>query len=125
MLEFAKTKLDVVAPGSDLVDTRAYDKLMQDVKSGTYVGLEVVGGQRCHHLAYRGVEVDWQLWVREGVQPLPCRYVITSKGVVGSPQFTMQVVTVNTKPAIAVGMFRFVPPAGAKAVEFLPPTAPR
>ncbi len=125
MLEFAKTKLDVVAPGSDLVDTRAYDKLMQDVKSGTYVGLEVVGGQRCHHLAYRGVEVDWQLWVREGVQPLPCRYVITSKGVVGSPQFTMQVVTVNTKPAIAAGMFRFVPPAGAKAVEFLPATAPR
>jgi hypothetical protein len=125
MLEFAQTKLDVVAPGSDLIDTRAYDKLMQDVKTGTYIGLEVVGGQRCHHLAYQGAEVDWQLWVREGERPLPCRYVITSKNIVGAPQFTMQVVSADTQPKIAPGSFRFVPPAGAKAVEFLPPAALR
>ena len=125
MLQFAQTKLDVIAPGSDLIDTRAYDKLMQDVKSGIYVGVEAVGGQRCHHLAYRGAEVDWQLWVRDGAQPLPCRYVITSKGVVGAPQFTMQVLDVNTQPAIEASTFRFVPPAGAKAVEFLPPNPAR
>ena len=125
MLEFASAKLDVIAPGADLIDTRAYDKLMQGVKSGIYVGVESVGGQRCHHLAYRGTEVDWQLWVRDGVKPLPCRYVITSKDVVGAPQFTMHVLDVNTQPAIEAGMFRFVPPAGAKAVEFLPPNPAR
>jgi hypothetical protein len=120
MLEFAQTKLDVTAPGSDLIDTRAYDKLMQDVKTGTYIGLEVVGGQRCHHLAYQGAEVDWQLWVRDGDRPLPCRYVITSKNIAGAPQFTMQVVGADTNPKTSPEMFRFVPPAGAKAVEFLP-----
>ena len=120
MLEFAQSNLDVIAPGTDLVDTQAYAKLMQDVKTGTYVGLETVGGQRCHHLAYQGAEVDWQLWVREGSRPLPCRYVITSKGMPGAPQFTMQVVAFDTNPAIAPGKFRFVPPPGAKAVEFLP-----
>jgi hypothetical protein len=125
MLEFATNKLDVIAPGTDLIDTRAYDKLMQDVKSGVYVGMAVIGGQRCHHLAYRGAEVDWQLWVREGAQPLPCRYVITSKGIAGAPQFTLQVVNVNTKPVIAADKFRFVPPKGARAVEFLPPTPAR
>jgi len=125
MLEFARTKLDVIAPGGDLIDTRAYDKLMLDVKSGTYLGLQAVGGQRCHHLAYRGAEVDWQLWVREGAQPLPCRYVITSKGVAGAPQFTLQVINVNTKPTIDASKFRFVAPAGARAVEFLPPTPAR
>ena len=125
MLEFAQTKLDVVAPGADLIDTRAYDRLMQDVKSGVYLGLVAVGGQRCHHLAYRGAEVDWQLWVHEGAKPLPCRYVITSKGVVGAPQFTLQVLDVNTQPTIAASKFRFVPPVGAKAVEFLPPNPAR
>ncbi len=125
MLEFARTKLDVTAPGSDLIDTRAYDKLMQDVKKGTYIGLEVVGGQRCHHLAYQGAEVDWQLWVRDGDRPLPCRYVITSKNIAGAPQFTMQVVSADTNPKTAPEMFRFVPPAGAKAIEFLPPAAVR
>jgi len=125
MLEFAQTKLDVIAPGGDLIDTRAYDRLMQDVKSGVYLGLVAVGGQRCHHLAYRGAEVDWQIWVREGTKPLPCRYVITSKGVAGAPQFTLQVLDVNTQPTIAADSFRFVPPAGARRVEFLPPTPAR
>jgi hypothetical protein len=125
MLEFAQNKLDVTAPGSDLIDTRAYDKLMQDVKTGSYIGLEVVGGQRCHHLAYQGAEVDWQLWVREGERPLPCRYVITSKNIAGAPQFTMNIVSADTNPKTSPGMFRFVPPAGAKAIEFLPPAAAR
>ncbi len=125
MLDFAKNQLDVIAPGSDLIDTRAYDKLMLDVTSGTYIAMAVVGGQRCHHLAYRGAEVDWQIWVRDGAQPLPCRYVITSKNVAGAPQFTLQVLEVNTQPRIAADSFRFVPPADARRVEFLPATPAR
>jgi hypothetical protein len=120
MLDFARTKLDVFAPGSDLIDTRAYERLTQDVKAGTYLGLAVVGGHRCHHLAYRGAEVDWQLWVREGNQPIPCRYVITSKDIAGAPQFTTQIVKFDTAPKIDAAKFRFTPPAGAKPVEFLP-----
>jgi hypothetical protein len=125
MIDFARSKLDVIAPGGDLIAVRAYETLMQDVTSGAYLGLEVVMGQRCHHLAYRATEVDWQVWVREGDRPLPCRYVITSKGVVGAPQFTMQVLDWNTNPKITEGMFRFVPPAGAKPVDFLPASPAR
>lgn len=120
MLDFARSRLDVIAPGGDLIGVRAYDTLMQDVTSGTYLGMEVVMGQRCHHLAYRATEVDWQVWVREGDRPQPCRYVITSKSVVGTPQFTMQVLEWNTNPTITEAMFRFMPPAGAKPVDFLP-----
>ena len=95
------------------------------MKSGKYVGLEVVGGQRCHHVAYRGAEVDWQLWVREGDRPWPCRYVITTRDVAGAPQFTVQIVKFDPAPKIAADMFRFVPAPGAKAVDFLPVGAPR
>jgi hypothetical protein len=119
-LEFAASKLDVIAPAGDLVNTRAYQLLMQDAKAGIYVGLEMVGGERCHHLAYRATEVDWQLWVHEGDRPYPCRYVITSKTVAGAPQFSVQIVKFDPSPKISASMFRFVPPAGAKAVEFLP-----
>jgi hypothetical protein len=120
MLDFARTKLDVFAPGSDLIDTRAYERLMQDVKAGTYLGLAVVGGYRCHHVAYRGAEVDWQLWVREGNQSIPCRYVITSKDIAGAPQFTTQIVKFDAAPKIDAARFRFTPPAGSRPVEFLP-----
>jgi len=120
MIEFARTKLDVIAPGTDLIDTRAYQLLMQDVTAGTYLGLAVVGGQRCHHLAFRGAEVDWQLWVREGNRPIPCKYVITSKTVAGAPQFSINIRKWDSAPKLAAAKFRFVPPAGAKTVEFLP-----
>jgi hypothetical protein len=119
MLDFARTKLDVFAPGTDLLDTRAYERLMEDVQSGVYVGMAVVRGQRCHHLAYRGAEVDWQIWVREGAKPLPCRYVITSKDIAGAPQFTVQIVNWDAAPRIAGNRFTFEPPRGAKTVEFL------
>jgi hypothetical protein len=120
MLEFAQEKLDVTAPAGDLIDSRSYDLLMQDVKSGAYIGVETVAGQRCHHLAYRAGEVDWQVWVHDGDRPYPCRYVITSKDVVGEPQFSVQVAKFDPAPKINQAMFHFVPPAAAVAVEFQP-----
>lgn len=125
MLDFARTKLDVIAPGTDLIDTRSYELLMQDVTAGRYLGLAMVGGQRCHHLAYRGAEVDWQIWIHEGSQPAPCRYVITSKAVAGAPQFSVQIVKWDTSAKVDAGKFRFVPPAGARPVAFLPQSQPR
>ncbi len=125
MLDFARTRLDVIAPGADLIDTHSYDRLMQDVTAGRYLGLAAVNGHRCHHLAYRAAEVDWQLWVREGKQPVPCRYVITSKAVAGAPQFSVQILKFDTAPKITAAEFRFVPPAGAKTIEFLPLSASR
>ena len=71
-------------------------------------------------MAYRATEVDWQIWVHEGDRPFPCRYVITSKVVAGAPQFSVQIVKFDPAPKIGAGMFRFVPPAGATAIEFLP-----
>lgn len=125
MLEFARTRLDVFAPGGDLIDTRAYEYLMQDVRQGTYLGMAVVGGERCHHLAYRSLDVDWQLWVREGKQAVPCKYVITSRDVAGAPQFTVSLVKFDAAPKVSAAQFRFVPPAGAKSVEFMPPVPSR
>ncbi len=120
--DFAREDLDIIAPGSDLIDTRSYERLMQDVTSGSYIGVAVVGGHRCHHLAYRAGVVDWQLWVREGDQPIPCKYVITTTDVVGAPQFTVNVLDWNSDPEISPAMFEFVPPADASAVEFLSAT---
>jgi hypothetical protein len=125
MLEFARTRLDVFAPGGDLIDSRSYEYLMQDVTQGSYLGMAVVGGQRCHHLAYRAAEVDWQLWVREGKQPAPCKYIITSREVTGAPQFTVQVTKFDPAPKISAGQFRFVPPAGARPINFMPPAPAR
>jgi hypothetical protein len=48
------------------------------------------------------------------------KYVITTKDVVGAPQFSVQFSNWNLKPAIAAGRFNFVPPKGARRLEALP-----
>lgn len=70
-----------------------------------------------HQLAFRGTDVDWQLWVTIGEKPLPLRYVVTTKKLTGAPEFTLQLRNWNTAPQINPAQFTFSPPAGAKKLD--------
>jgi hypothetical protein len=120
MLDFARTKLDIVAPASDLLYKDAYDILMDGVTDGLVVGKAVIEGVRCEHLAFRAPHVDLQVWVQEGSQPLPRRFVITTRDLPNAPQFAVTITRWNLKPEFGAQTFSFTPPAGAKRVEFLP-----
>jgi hypothetical protein len=120
MLEFARTKLDVVAPGGDLVYKNAYDILMEGVTEGTVLGKAVIEGVRCDHLAFRAPQVDWQIWIQEGPQPLPRRMVITTLDLPNAPQFSVTVTQWNLAPTFDADTFTFTPQAGVKQVDFLP-----
>src|SRR5678815_5386244 len=78
-------------PGADLLGSNVYDALMTDVTDVKDLGSGVIDGKECDHLAFRAKDTDWQIWIAQGGQPYPCRYVITSKGVDQAPQFTMTV----------------------------------
>jgi hypothetical protein len=120
MLDFARTTLDIVAPAGDLLYANAYEILMGNVTSGFVVGKSVIEGMRCDHLAFRGADVDWQIWIREGSKPLPCKLVITSKDVANAPQFSVVMRNWNLAPKFTAASFSFKPPKGVRQVEFLP-----
>jgi hypothetical protein len=82
-----------------------------------HIGLGVIDGVECEHLAFRNLDVDWQVWIEAGARPIPRKYVITSKAVTGGPQYTLQVKDWKTDPATA-DAFTFKPPAAAKKVDF-------
>jgi len=107
----------VDAPGADLLYSHPYDILMEQVVSGRLIGPETVQGVPAKHLAFVGEDVDFQLWIQDGHQPVPLRFVITSKKVKGSPQFTVQLSNWNTMPKLTAGDFAFQAPAGAKPVS--------
>ncbi|MCC6609072.1 MAG: DUF2092 domain-containing protein [Burkholderiales bacterium] len=117
-LDFARERLDIIAPASDLFYRNAYELLTADIKSGFVVGKAVVGGARCDHLAFRNADVDWQIWIEEGARPLPRKYVITSTQVVGAPQFAA-LTTWNTAPKFVAGAFVFTPPKDGRKIDFL------
>lgn len=122
-LDFARESLDVIAPVGDLLYADAYNLLMEDVISGLYVGPSVVGGVRVHHLAFRGTQTDWQIWIDEGDKPLPRKMVITSKWTTGAPQYTVTSSDWNLAPKLSAAHFRFEAPKDAVKVDFVAPTA--
>jgi hypothetical protein len=108
------------APGADLLTSKPLDPSTTDLVSGTHVGMTFVNGTKVHQMAFRGTDVDWQLWVMEGDKPLPVRYVVTTKNSPGAPEFTLQLSDWNTSLQIDAARFTFVPPQGATKLD---PTA--
>ena len=119
MLDFAREKLDVIAPAADLLYKNAADKMLKVTSSGFVVGPSVVAGAKTTHLAFRGDEVDWQVWIEQGDKPLPRKFVLTSKKVAGEPEFIVFIRNWDLAPKVTDREFVFTPPKGAKKIEFL------
>ncbi len=105
-------RMDV--PAADLMYADPYAGLASDITSSTYRGSGYVNGVECHHLTFREAKVDWQLWVKAGDEPLPMKYVITTKWITGAPQYSVRFRDWNTKPRIEADQFKFSAPKGAK-----------
>jgi len=119
VLDLARTEVGVILPAADLFYQGAYEGLMEDVESGIVVGSSTVGGVEVHHLAFRGSEVDWQIWIEKGDKPLPRKYVITSKWIAGAPQFTAVFSDWNTAAKLDDALFIFSPPPAAQKIGFI------
>ncbi|WP_208249931.1 DUF2092 domain-containing protein [Rhizobium sp. T1470] len=111
----AKLEADGYAlPGADLLLANVYEELNAGVIDAKHIGTGVIGGVECEHLAFRNADTDWQLWVRTGAAPIPCKYVITSKAVTAAPQYTL---IVKTWSGEAKDDFSFAPPANSRRVD--------
>ena len=119
VLDFARESLGLIVPISDLVYRNAFALLMQDVTFAMVVGKAVIGGVKCDHLLFSRPGVDFQVWVADGGQPLPCKYVVTDTGTPERLSVTTVVSDVNVAPTVAASRFSFVPPQGAKPISFL------
>lgn len=119
LLHFARDVLDMVPPTGDMVFTNSYDLLTANITSGMVIGKSLVGGVRCDHIAFRTALVDWQVWISEGDEPLPYKYVLTTRDDLAQPQYIVLMSNWNTNPKVDDEMFEFTPPVGAQEIEFL------
>ena len=123
MLDTARDKLNVIAPGADFVYSNAYERLTEGLTAAYVVGNAVVDGASCDHIAFRNAEVDWQVWIQQGAKPVPRKFVVTSKKMPGSPQFTSVMSSWQTAPKLSASTFTFVPPKGTHKIDFMPVAA--
>lgn len=120
MFDFAREKLDVIAPASDLIYKNAFERLTEGLTSAFVVGPASVAGVACDQLAFRNAEVDWQIWIEQGKKPLVRKFVVTSKKMPQSPQFMVVISKWDTAPKLADAAFGFVPPKNSMKIDFLP-----
>ena len=115
VIDRLRGEFNMAAPGADLLLSRVFEQLSDGIVTAKHIGVGVVDGVECEHLAFRNLETDWQIWVEAGPRPIPRKYVITTKGVAQGPQYTLRIRDWKTD-AIGTAAFTFAPPAGAKKV---------
>lgn len=118
LVDLLRNQYGLELPGADLLISNPYEALMADVITSKHIGQGVIDGTECEHLAFRNQDTDWQLWVRTGDQPIPCKLVITSKATAAAPQYTLTVRELKTGVEPNADAFTFQPPADAKRVDF-------
>lgn len=118
LIDTLRTTYSIEMPAGDLLMTDSYDRLMAGVVEAKHIGVGVIDGHECEHLAFRNDDTDWQLWVRTGPDPLPCKYLISSKKVVGYPTYTIEFRNWSTGKRAGERAFHFSPTAGLRKVGF-------
>lgn len=119
-IELAREKIGILLPAADLLYRNAFPLLMQDVTLAVVVGEAVIDGVKSTHLLFSRPEVDFQLWIADGAQPWPLKYVVTETGTPERLSITTVLSDWNTAPAVDDALFQFAPPQGTQAIEFLP-----
>ena len=119
-MDYAIESYGLTAPMVDLLYENSYEILLEGAQSASYVGLSKVFGVECHHLAFRGEEIDWQIWIENSKTPLPRKIVMTSKLVTGAPQFTAFLNNWDATTPVKDSIFSFKAPDKAEKIEFLP-----
>jgi hypothetical protein len=117
LVDRLRDEFQVAIPGADLLLGSSYDRLMDGVIDAKHIGQGVIDGIDCEHLAFRNMDTDWQIWIEAGPNPIPRKYVITSKAVAGAPQYTLRVKNWSTDAPVSADAFAFKAPADSRKVD--------
>ena len=118
--DYAIDALQISMPLTELFSSDVSNILTDELRSAHYVKASTIAGVACDHLAFQKGQVDYQLWIAQGDQPLPCRLVITYKRAAGQPQFRAQFGNWDLSPDVPDALFAFTPPEGAERIPFMP-----
>ena len=117
LLEFAAEQYGIIVPLSDILHRRVYETFTLGARTGAYLGLHTVNNFKCHHLAFEGDDLDWQLWIEAGAKPIPRKLVIRYKNVAGQPRYESEIVRWQESLALTDADFVFTAPPGAEELK--------
>lgn len=121
VLVYMVRDLRLTMPLARMFHTGFRDSLEKLLTSVSFVEENYLFDVPTDHLAVRSDNVDLQVWVSRGEQPLPRRVVITYKNEADQPQFWAELSDWNFSPVVTDASFSFTPPPGAEKIPLLAP----
>ena len=119
VLDTIYNKFGIALPLEDLFrwgDPDGSSQRIAALKSAYDVGPATIDGVETDHYAFREPDVDWEVWIQQGDQPLPRKLVIVDRTDPTHPTFTARL-TWQFNPTLADSDFTFVPDANAKKIQ--------
>lgn len=86
------------------------------ITSAVRIGFARINGQETDQFAYRGPDLDWQVWIARGAAPLPLKIVITDRSQQLRPSYSAEL-TWNTAPKFSAQDFTFTPDPKSTAIK--------
>jgi hypothetical protein len=119
VIRYVVQDLDIRLPLALLLVTTLPEELDQRLEAVDYVERDTLTAVPTDHLAGRGADVDFEIWLDTGDTHLPQRLAITYKNEEGAPQYRAEFSDWKLNPDISKVDLAFNPPDGAQRIPFL------
>jgi hypothetical protein len=96
-------------------DGASADRL-RGMKSAYALGTATIDGAETDHYAFREADVDWEVWIQQGNQPLPRKLVIVDRTDASRPTFIARL-DWQVNPTFSDSDFAFVADANSKRIQ--------
>ena len=116
-IDFLRTDLSIPLPLAELFRNEP-SGVLESLVSADRVGTETVDGKPCEHVFLRNADVDVQLWLAKGEQPVPLRVVLLYRNDEGQPAYRGQLSDWKFGVDAADALFAFQPPPDAERILF-------
>jgi hypothetical protein len=118
-IEDIENRFGISLPLDDLFRWSGPDGANADkLQSGFLVGTATLDGVKTDHYAFREGDIDWQVWIQQGDQPLPRKVVIVDRRDPTDPAYTANL-TWTLNPTLTNEDFTFRPGKEAKRIRLV------
>lgn len=103
---------------ADVILSDPYSAFMEGVTEAEYVGMAVVDGVNCHHVALKAPGLESQIWIEDSIWSFPRQYRFVLTDEPGSPQFIATMSEWDYDAGLSDEMFVFDAPEFARPIRF-------
>jgi len=104
----------IVVASAELLRSNLYDQLKPKIQTGQYLGRDMDGVSECHHLGFTREDIDLEVWVDVGEQPVIRKISLSYKNVPGRPRYTMKIDSLVVNPIPIEAFKAKIPPDAIK-----------